>query len=115
MQRVNPFLQIYKQCNTMSNIEKYDKLKNDKSILPIYLDIELTNCCNINCNMCPVGTGIMKRPKGFMSDEVFARVLEDIKKYKIQGVRFIRWGEPTLYKKFLKWGVLKRRGCVGTF
>jgi MoaA/NifB/PqqE/SkfB family radical SAM enzyme len=111
MKRENPFLEIYKQCNALSNIEKYNKLKNKESCLPLYLDIELTNCCNINCNMCPVGTGIMKRPKGFMSDDVFARVLEDVKKYKVQGVRFIRWGEPTLHKNFLQWGgALKEEG-----
>ena len=104
MKRTNPFIEIYKQCNGSSNVDKYNALKGKDSAVPLYLDVELTNCCNIQCNMCPVGTNVMKRPKGFMSDEVFMRCVENIKKYHIQGVRFIRWGEPVLHPKFLAWG-----------
>lgn len=113
MKRINPFIEIYKQCNGVSNIVKYNALKNVDFAVPIYLDIELTNCCNIQCNMCPVGTGVMKRSKGFMSDEVFLRIVENIKKYHIQGVRFIRWGEPVLHPQFLTWGrILKNENIL---
>ena len=90
MKRINPFLAIYKQCNGGSNSEKYDNMQIKGLDVPIYLDVELTNCCNIHCNMCPVGTGVMKRDKGFMSDAVFETIMDNIKKYKIRGVRFIR-------------------------
>lgn len=116
MKRINPFLVIYKQCNSKSNSEKYDEMQTEGATLPLYLDVELTNCCNIHCNMCPVGTGVMKRPKGFMSDEVFEKLVENIKKYKIRGVRFIRWGEPVLHPKFFDWGgVLKEEGVLVHF
>lgn len=115
MKRINPFLDIYKQCNGKSNYEKYEKMRNEGLAVPLYLDVELTNCCNIHCNMCPVGTESMKREKGFMSDVVFEKIIENIKKYKIQGVRFIRWGEPTLHPKFFVWGGIKEGGCFSTF
>lgn len=104
MKRVNPFVEIYKQCNSSSNSEKYNTLSKRENAVPLYLDIELTNCCNIQCNMCPVGTGIMQRKKGFMSEEIFEKVLENINRYHIRGVRFIRWGEPVLHPNFLEWG-----------
>lgn len=116
MKRENPFISIYKQCNALSNDEKYKLLSNDGEMVPVYLDIELTNCCNIHCNMCFVGTGVMKRKQGFMTEDVFEKVLENIKKYHIKGVRFIRWGEPTLHPKFIEWvSILKKEGILVHF
>lgn len=116
MERINPFIKIYKQCNGSTNIEKYQALDAATSAVPIYLDVELTNCCNIKCNMCPVGVGSMKRNKGFMSDETFAKLLDNIRKYPIQGVRLIRWGEPTLHPHFLDWiEELKQAGVLVHF
>lgn len=103
MERINPFIKIYQQCNGSTNIEKYNALSSVSSAVPIYLDVELTNCCNIQCNMCPVGVGTMKRAKGIMSDEVFHAILSNIRKYHIQAVRLIRWGEPTLHPHFIDW------------
>lgn len=116
MKRINPFVKIYKQCNSSSNSEKHNALSNRENAVPLYLDIELTNCCNIQCNMCPVGTGAMQRKKGFMSEEIFEKALENIIRYHIRGVRFIRWGEPLLHPQFLKWGrVLKQEGVLVHF
>lgn len=112
----NPFSEIYKQCNSSSNIEKYEDICRNQNKVPVYLDVELTNYCNIHCNMCPVGTGAMKRNKGFMSDKVFEKILDNIKRYHIKGVRFIRWGEPTLHLKFLDWAkALKDEGSLVHF
>lgn len=116
MKRVNPFVEIYNQCNGKSNIEKYNILNTSISAVPIYLDIELTNCCNMQCNMCPVGTSLMKRPQGFMSDEIFDKLIQNIKKYNIRAVRFIRWGEPTLHPKFIYYAsALKELGILVHF
>lgn len=101
--RVNLLDDIYRKSNQASNIEKQRNMQGRTDKVPLYLDIELTNCCNITCNMCPVGAGCMKRQKGFMSDDVFHRICEDVEKYSIQAVRFIRWGEPILHKKFLEY------------
>ena len=101
VERVNQFDEIYRKSNGTSNKEKNENLKRDTQKVPLYLDIELTNCCNITCNMCPVGTGKMKRSKGFMTDEVFDKICENVEKYSIEAVRFIRWGEPVLHKNFL--------------
>lgn len=44
----------------------------------------------------------MKRMKGYMSDDVVDALTENIKKFNIAAVRFIRWGEPTMHPKYLE-------------
>lgn len=36
-----------------------------------------------------------------MPDEVIDALIANVKKYHIRGVRFIRWGEPTLHPKYI--------------
>jgi radical SAM protein with 4Fe4S-binding SPASM domain len=60
--------------------------------------------------MCPTGTGASSREKGFMSDETFSRVADGIRGKKA-GVRFIRWGEPTLHPRLVEFvRILKNDG-----
>lgn len=98
MQRNNPFNKVYKLCNSGEPIDKYNNLIE----FPRYIDVELTNHCNYKCLMCQVGTGMMQREKGFMSDETYNKILDEIKDYQTP-IRFIRWGEPTLHKKFIEY------------
>ncbi|GHS93367.1 hypothetical protein FACS1894139_02910 [Planctomycetales bacterium] len=87
MLRQNPFGAVYAELNGNSD---------ESREYPCCIDIELTNHCNLSCLMCPTGTGVAKREKGFMSAPLFSRILEDCKGKKV-GLRFIRWGEPTLH------------------
>lgn len=98
MERINPLKKIYDICNGDDPKEKYNNLPS----FPRYIDIEITNHCNYKCLMCPIGTNSIKRKQGFMSDEIFEKILEEIKGYKTP-LRFIRWGEPTLHKKFIEY------------
>lgn len=100
-QRENPFVPIYRKINGGTNQEKYDMIKNGDVQLPYYLDVELTNFCNFNCCFCPTGTKAMQRIRGHMPDNVADAIAENVKKYNIPAVRFIRWGEPTLHPKYL--------------
>lgn len=97
----NPFVPIYRKINGGTNQEKYDMIKNGDVQLPYYLDVELTNFCNFNCCFCPTGTKAMQRMRGYMPDNVADAIAENVKKYNIPAVRFIRWGEPTLHPNYL--------------
>lgn len=98
----NPFVPIYREVNHGSNREKYIKIKQlAGNALPIYLDVELTNLCNFKCRFCPTGTGTMRRMRGMMPTEVIDAIAENVKKYNIAGVRFIRWGEPTMHPDYI--------------
>lgn len=67
-----------------------------------YIDIEITNHCNLGCYMCPVGTCVMKRQRGYMSMELVEKLCEELKEHPVGGVRLIRWGEPTMHPQFLE-------------
>ena len=110
MARTNGFVKIYRECNASSNYEKWRRLQEEMPNTvgggPLYIDIELTNYCNINCYMCPVGTRAMRRPRGFMSMDTVAKICSELANSSIQGVRLIRWGEPTMHPQFLE--ILKK-------
>jgi len=96
--RKNPFNEIYGQLNG-----------NDGDFnFPICIDVELTNNCNLHCLFCPTGTGVSLRNKGFMTDEIFSKIISDIKGEKI-GLRFSRWGEPTLHPKIIKFLTMAKK------
>lgn len=100
MQRENVFAKIYQKCNGGTNAWKAEKCTDEE--YPKYIDVELTNHCNLNCYMCPVGTYTMKRDRGFMSMKTVEKLCAELKASSIQGVRLIRWGEPTMHPQFLQ-------------
>lgn len=103
-------MEIYRKCNTGSNAEKYHKMKTEGGDIR-YIDIELTNHCNLGCYMCPTGTHAVSRPRGFMSMELIEKLCGELKNSSIGGVRLIRWGEPTMHPQFLE--ILKKLKDTG--
>jgi len=95
MMRQNPFKPIYDLCNAGNSREKLKHLPD----FPRYIDVELTNTCNFHCLMCPTGVGSQKRAKGFMSDDIYRKLIDEVKE-RHTPLRFIRWGEPSLHPKF---------------
>jgi len=106
MKRSNPFQPIYALCNQGEPREKIRSLPP----FPRYIDVELTNDCNLRCLMCAAGAGVMKRARASMNDETFALVLEQIAPHKTP-LRFVRWGEPLLHPR--AWDYIARAGAAG--
>lgn len=102
MKRENPFIPIYRKVNGGTNEEKFNAIYNGNITIPLYIDVELTNLCNFRCCFCPTGTKAMHRMRGYMSDEVVDAIEKNVKKFNIAGVRFSRWGEPTMHPKYLE-------------
>ena len=51
--------------------------------------------------MCPVGQGKLMRSKGFMDFSLFKEILwGELKNTDVKGIRFVRWGEPTMHPRF---------------
>ena len=93
--RKNPFMDIY-------NNEKFKSVlqyKENPRIFPFIVDVELTNYCNLNCIFC--GQQTMKRPKGYISEEIFKKIVDECAEHKTP-IRFIRWGEPFLHPKIIE-------------
>ncbi|HLC64646.1 MAG TPA: radical SAM protein [Candidatus Nanoarchaeia archaeon] len=95
--RSNPFRKVYDDELFKNILENKDKLPK----FPFLVDIELTNFCNLKCLFC--GQQAMRREKGFMSEEVFRKVIDECAQHNAP-VRFIRWGEPFLHEKIIEFG-----------
>ena len=78
--------------------EVYNKPYNED--FPNIIDIELTNHCNLNCLMC--SRQFMTRKEGYMSEEIFKRIIDTCQKHNT-AIRLIRWGEPFLHPNILEW------------
>ena len=99
--RKNPFRKIY------DSEEFKTTLQNNLTKFPFLVDVELTNHCNLKCIFC--GQQVMKRPKGFMSEEIFKKIVDECAEFGTP-IRCIRWGEPFLHPKiidFLKYAKSK--------
>ena len=67
------------------------------SKLPLNLDIEITNACNLKCTMCM--RDFMKKGIGHMSFETFKKILDDCTPYAVK----LNWrGEPLMNKEICK-------------
>lgn len=92
MNRVNSLKEIYKTIDTGTAEGKLKSLPP----FPKIVEFEITNHCNFNCIMCPTGIGTAKRTRGYMTDEVFDKVIDEISKYNI-ALKFVGQGETLLH------------------
>ncbi len=88
----------------LSNVSRYISNFTHKSLVwgyPTAVMIEPTNICNLKCPLCPSGNGTLKRAKGYMSFELFKKVIDEVKDYVTM---IILWnqGEPYLNKDMNK-------------
>jgi len=67
--------------------------------MPVFIGVELTNHCNLNCPECFTGSGQMTRPKGFMSPKLFDRILDETGQY-LYNVNLFFQGEPMMHPDF---------------
>ncbi|HOS83497.1 MAG TPA: SPASM domain-containing protein [Bacteroidales bacterium] len=63
---------------------------------PSYISIEPTNICNLQCPECPTGNKTSTVAKGYVSAEIFSKVLEACKPYTI-AINLYFQGEPFLH------------------
>ena len=68
---------------------------------PEQIVIEPTNVCDLKCPLCPVGSGAMKRKRGFMPLENFKKILDEIAPCAYNLV-LTSYGEPFLNKEIIK-------------
>ena len=65
---------------------------------PSAVTIEFTNYCNLQCPYCTSPLGL--RPRGFMSQATFGRLVEQLQDFRVPRVRIVGNGEPTLHPEF---------------
>ncbi len=96
---INPWRKIY---DLPESVNPWEFLSEGTSIdFALYLDVEPTNHCNMNCAFC-VAKQQMKRPKDYMDIKLFEEICKQAEKFGSKGIRFLRWGEPLLHKQIDK-------------
>ena len=64
-------------------------------LLPTRINVQVARVCNLTCAMC--GSSVWQRNRGFMSPQVFERVLEEMASLGLTDMRFgTAQGEPLL-------------------
>jgi hypothetical protein len=64
--------------------------------MPLHLQLELTNYCNLCCAVCPTGTGELTRRPQAMSPALAVRVLDEVGPYLLT-LTLWGWGESLLH------------------
>jgi len=75
-----------------------------KTRLPYYpskISIESGNLCNLRCPLCPTGQQDKSAKKGFISFDIFKKVVDEIGLH-LTLIRLYNWGEPMLNKDLLR-------------
>jgi radical SAM protein with 4Fe4S-binding SPASM domain len=67
--------------------------------MPVSLGIELTSCCNLNCPECTTGSGILTRKAGFITSDLFDKIIGDAGNYLLN-INLYFQGEPMLHPSF---------------
>ena len=78
-------------------------------MIPKVLRIEPASSCNLSCSHCPTGT--VKMTRGIMSNTVFQRILQELKKNlnSIKVIVLYHGGEPLLNKNFFENALVIRK------
>ena len=83
---------------------------------PLFLDIEVTNACNLRCPFCETTISGMYHQKGFISKNCIEKILDEGANNGLYGVKFNIRGEPLLHPlidDFVRYA--KEKGMVDVY
>ena len=95
--------------------EKWDDVGKKLYVtkVPLHVDIELTNDCNLRCFMCE--RHFMKRDVGYMDFMMYQSIIDYCADKAIPSVKLNLWGESILHPELSKMiCYAKKRGIVNT-
>jgi radical SAM protein with 4Fe4S-binding SPASM domain len=87
----------------------------DINSMPVSINTELTNYCNLKCPHCSSGSGLMSRRRGFMDIELFRKIMHELQPF-LYYVNLYFQGEPMLHPHFFSFIENNQRipACVST-
>jgi MoaA/NifB/PqqE/SkfB family radical SAM enzyme len=68
--------------------------------MPLHMQFELTNYCNLHCPICPTGNRQLSRPHLAMDPDLFRRVMKEVGPYLLTASLW-GWGESLLHPKLI--------------
>jgi len=72
------------------------------SDFPLFIDIEVTNNCNLKCKFCATTYFNSEVKRGYIEYDLVKRIIDEGKNNGLYGVKFNDRGEPLLHKDILK-------------
>ena len=81
---------------------------------PLFMQLELTNYCNLRCRVCATGQGILGRKPASIDVALFERVLNEVGPYLLT-LSLFSWGEPLLHPELRKILSLVQNRGITTF
>ena len=69
--------------------------------MPLHMQFELTNYCNLRCPVCPSGIRAVKRKPQSMDVDLFKQVIDEVGPYLLTASLWA-WGEPLLHPELQK-------------
>ena len=78
------------------HLDRVVEFSNDKPIVPLYIDMGITQTCNIHCQYCYYATPENRTTK-IITTENLIRFLNDAAELGIKAIGFLGDGEPTVH------------------
>ena len=75
--------------------------------MPVSVNAELTNHCNLRCPECASGSGLMTRERGFMDIELYKKAISELSPYLFH-INLYFQGEPMMHPQFFSFPDLTR-------
>lgn len=81
--------------------------------LPSFANYEPTNMCNLACEMCPSGKGMLKRPRGTADMKLYKKfILENCR--TLTNIMLHFQGEPLMFQQLGEMIAFARQNCIHT-
>ena len=75
------------ETHVVDNVNTYVNTISENRDTPLFkiIELETINRCNSLCQFCPVNAKAPHRPKKYMSDELFHKIIKELKELKFKG------------------------------
>jgi len=83
---------------------------------PLFVDIEVTNDCNLRCPFCQYALRRGKVKRGRITFDIIKKIIDEGADNGLYGVKFNLWGEPLLHPQlheFIKYA--KQKGLIDVY
>lgn len=83
---------------------------------PLFIDIEVTNECNLRCPFCQYTSRRNKMKKGRITFDIIKKIIDEGAGNGLYGVKFNIWGEPLLHPQiheFIRY--TKEKGLIDVY
>ncbi len=91
---------VFRLLNSYQAKEAYGRKLDYPNCFPASILLETTNRCNFQCPLCPTGSNLLTRPKGFLPLELAQKAFDETARF-VEEVSLGFFGEPLLHPELI--------------